>query len=214
MRPSWFPWSGWVVALGVIVLGAAGARREAQEARPAVPELPGALVSLEPDYAQGIFFAVLEGLYADGVANEAVDRMLETEPGTQLPAWFVKGCPVCTPVLQALYVYRARPRLYGVKAEVDTFGSGLAEEVRRELFHAERERANAAIQRLVEGWIRRRLDALRLDEAERTAWRIALEEGRKRGMSLLQGYRAIDGTYAGRKNCPACDAGVGACELR
>lgn len=209
MVRSWMTGSGCALALTLSLLGGGAPERGA---RPLAP--PQDVSALEPQYARELFFAVLEGLYEDGVSNAVVDRMLEVDSITKLPAWFVKGCPVCTPVLQALHVYRVRPTLYGVKVETDTFGLGLAEEVQVEILHRDRARASAAIQALLERWIERRVAARRLTEVERTAWRLALEDGRKRGMAILEGYRGLGGSYATMKTCPACEAGVGACAPR
>ncbi|HEX6813984.1 MAG TPA: hypothetical protein VF384_20340 [Planctomycetota bacterium] len=42
-----------------------------------------------------IFFAVLEGLYGEGVASDDVDLLLRRDPATNGFAYFVPGCPLC-----------------------------------------------------------------------------------------------------------------------
>src|SRR5262245_43577757 len=61
-----------------------------------------------------IFYAVLEGCFEDGLATEDAAQILlrkENEPY----AHFVYACPVCTPTIHALEVYRSRPaRFYSL----------------------------------------------------------------------------------------------------
>ena len=160
------------------------------------------------DYHQEIFFAVLEGLYLDGVPNEAVDILLATENGW--PAHFVKGCPICMPAIDALSVYRARPP-FANKAFTDTFGAGLTEEQLGELRSPDRMRRLNTVTTLVERWIERRLRARRLTEAERAAWQNAMEERRKKGMAILarERRRAQDLDQAApaleMQRCAFCD---------
>src|SRR4051794_38029157 len=58
-----------------------------------------------------VFFAVLEGLYEDGVANEAVDNIVgKTKDGkTEIRHTFVFQCPLCHPVYEAFRLYQHRP---------------------------------------------------------------------------------------------------------
>lgn len=207
----------WIAVCGACCLGAV-LREDGGHAQTAPPggsgpgtAVLGPLQALDEEYEQGIFFAVLEGLYSDGVQNEVVDRLGEIDPATGYPANFVYACPICMPVLRALQVYRSRPVFLGSKTHQDTFGPGLEESVRAEILSEDRTRSREAIEKLVQRWIERRLDRQALTEAERTAWRIAMEEGRKRGMQTLQSYRRLGGSYAVMKECPACEAGNGAC---
>src|SRR5947207_11898373 len=58
--------------------------------------------------SQLVFFAVLEGLYRDGVSNDDVDRIIP--PGkngkdTFDPEHFVYACPLCHPAFEAFRLY-------------------------------------------------------------------------------------------------------------
>src|SRR5262245_60918988 len=56
-----------------------------------------ATVWTEDAYSQTVFFAVLEGLYRDGVSTEVVELALAGDPATRQWDLFVYACPLCTP---------------------------------------------------------------------------------------------------------------------
>ena len=80
---------------------------------------------LADEFDRMIFYAVLEGLYEDGVSNEAVDIVLLKDPTSGSYAHFVYGCPICAPTIDAFRMYRARPQFYSRKGITDTYGTGL-----------------------------------------------------------------------------------------
>src|SRR5687767_454721 len=92
------------------------------------PEPPG-----RPGAPGTIFYAVLEGLYDEGVATEDVEILLHQDPATKQFSYFVHGCPLCMPAIDALQLYRGRPKFYGHKEESDTFGTGLPAKEREAL---------------------------------------------------------------------------------
>ncbi len=163
------------------------------------------------DCHQQIFFAVLEGLYQDGAANEDVERILAGEAGPEL---FVAGCPLCTPALDAFRVYRARAPL-STKGG-DTFGGGLDAEMRARLADTDFEVRWEALEALVRRYVARRLDAQRLTKGERESYRRMLEDMRKKGMALLSSQRAAGeaGPLGVMKGCALCDAANEGCPVR
>ena len=190
-------------------------------------------------WGQLIFFAVLEGLYADGVQPEVVRAVLYGPPDpalggaapdpTQLPPdewWrrhlettlFVPACPLCTPALVAFETYAARGPLH-VKGyhedgrPLDTFGPGLPAPLVARLTHPDRPVRLAALQELVTAWIERRLDFGRATPDERAELRHWMEDGRKRGMNQLGGLRqSLEAAAAASwPRCATCDASVEAC---
>ncbi len=183
---------------------------QAQQTRPDVASM---LVPSE-ELRQPIFFAVLEGLYRDGVSSEIVDKLLEIDPITKYPANFVWSCPICFPVIDALDVYRARPKFRGRKVDADTFGEGLSPTITEAILHGDVLVRQQMIKTLVEGWIRVALDARRLTPEERKRFQGLMAEGRKQGMEYLENYRKLGGNYAWMKECPSCEAGNGACKAR
>ena len=162
-----------------------------------------------------VFFAVLEGLYLDGASNEAVDAIICPDPKTGQPHFhehFVDACPLCNPTFNALVVYRSRPSFYGYQKPIDTLGPGLKPELVKQLRSAKRAERLAAIQSLVETWVRRRLDSLALTADQRAAWASKLEEGRKQGMERLKQSQAL-GHNADWKGCAICDGAVAGSRL-
>ena len=120
------------------------------------------------EFHQEIFFAVLEGLYRSGVDDEVVDAVCEVDASTGMQRYFIQGCPICTPALDAFRLYRGRPVLSLPKGREDrrTFGSGLAAEVRERLLSPNGDLHHEAIMNLVQNWMSAHMNALRLDQRE------------------------------------------------
>ena len=210
-----------------VLLAAAGLQdRPPTEGRQPIPPAPPpaarapAPQAVFPDdhdrTTREIFFAVLEGLYADGVENEIVDAIVAIDEQTRYPANFVYACPVCMPAFDAFRIYRLRPEFYGSKGKRDTFGPGLAEALEQRVLSDDLAVRQQAILELVEDWMRRRMESLRLTDPERERWRREMEARRKQGMAYLESYRRerLGGTYAWMKECPFCEAANGACGNR
>ncbi len=188
-----------LLVLGLAAPFAAAARRPSQELAPIA-------LSGSPAYGAEIFFAVLEGLYADGVPDEVVDAfLLKNDAGGR--ALFVPGCPICLPTLNALLHYRARPDLEGYKVVTDTFGKGLGAELTAAATSADLDLRFQTLNHLVGTWMERRKTSLRLTPGEDRAWREAMELGRKQGMGGL-GAQSVGGKDFSQKSCAACDAAV------
>ena len=103
----------------VLILGVLSLRGDTQKPRekPRIID-PGSMTQL-------VFFAVLEGLYEDGVGTDDVDRILAVDPKTKQPRLeehFVYSCPLCMPAFDAMVLYRSRPNFYGRKDSSDNFG--------------------------------------------------------------------------------------------
>jgi hypothetical protein len=164
--------------------------------------------------SQLVFFAVLEGLYRDGVGNDDVDQIIP--PGTKgEPTFnrdnFVYACPLCHPAFEAFRLYRQREPFYGLKARLDTFGPGLRGEISTQLHSPDAAQRREAIQGLVQRWVAERLEMMRLSDAERAAITSEIEKGRKQGMN---GLKQAGQSSQSRTNCPICDGSFGACKLQ
>ena len=160
--------------------------------------------------SQLVFFAVLEGLYGDGMSNDEVDLIIP--PGQdRRPTFdrehFVYACPLCHPAYEALVLYRQRPSFFGMKAPVDNFGPGLDAALVKGLRSPDATRRREVIEGLIHRWVTKRLELMRLSTAERQAITLELEEGRKQGMGMLKQSSQT------RTNCPICDGSFGACKL-
>ena len=160
---------------------------------------------------QLVFFAVLEGLYGDGVSNDDVDLIIppgkDGEP-TFDKEHFVYACPLCHPAFEAFRLYRRRQSFFGLKARIDTFGPGLETTTENQLRSSDADTRRKAIQGLIQRWVGQRLDMMRLSDAERKAITSQIEQGRKIGMGDLKQWSNS------RTNCPICDGSFGACKFR
>jgi hypothetical protein len=159
-----------------------------------------------------VYFAVLEGLYTDGVPDDVVEALMIEEEGT--PALFVYACPICNPALDAFITYRARPVWTHYKGLHDTFGRGFPEPSRARALDASKSVRLELLNGMIQGWIARRLESMRLTPDELARWKEGFEVRRKKGMSYLARYQGEGPTrYAGMKGCAVCDAANGACGL-
>ena len=186
-----------IVALLSLLVGLAIARD-----RPAKPS------AFSPEHRE-IFYAVLEGLYEDGVSDEVVDRILKVTPGTTQPMHFVYGCPICDPALDAFRAYRARGEWH-YKNAGNTFGPGLNRETRAALGSEKFADRFQAVQRLIKRWVGARLDKLRLTKDERVQWNGKIEALAQKGNALLESMRTA-GTAGGlgeMKACAICNGAV------
>lgn len=172
----------------------------------------GARAPSEPvwnDASQHVFFAVLEGLYEDGVSTEAVELLIgppSLPPEKRFARTFVYGCPLCHPAYEALVLYGVRGELYGQKRPVDTLGPGLAPSEMERLQSSDEAVRRDVAQELVARWVSRRLARLDLSEADRADLARQMEKSRAQGERLLKAEQARGGT--GWRSCAACDGSV------
>jgi hypothetical protein len=121
---------------------------------------------------------------------------------------FVYACPLCHPAFEAFRLYRHRDAFFGLKARLDTFGSGLDKTIAAQLHSEDAAQRRQAIEALISRWVRQRLDMMRLSDSERQTITREIERGRKQGMGGLK-----QGTQT-RTNCPICDGSFGACQIQ
>ncbi len=171
------------------------------------------------EYAQEfqlVFFAVLEGLYRDGVSGEALDLILPNSEEMLIPdapemTNFVYNCPLCAATYNALKLYAARTEFYGQKTtRYNTFGPGVSEEVLAKLKASPRERRDT-IQALIQKWVSYRLDDMVLTIEEREEIEGNLNKMKERGDELLARFKAEEEDnnllkyYSEWEHCPACE---------
>ena len=162
-----------------------------------------------------IFYAVLEGLFEDGVAGEALELILPDARSMTLEdapekTNFVYACPICMPTFDALRLYQARLPFYAQKGtKYNTYGLGLSEEIMKELRGTPFQRRDA-IEALINQWIQRRLDNLKLTDCERDQVEENLSAMRKKGEEMLKrfqsekNYNGFKKYYENWKKCAAC----------
>jgi hypothetical protein len=194
----------------VLVIGVLTLRADTQKPRDKPPIIDSG------SCRQLVFFAVLEGLYEDGLSTADVEQILAVDPLTKQPRYsehFVGACPLCLPAFDACQLYRSRPHFYGLKEAVDKFGPGLEPALVKKLHSDKKVEQLDAILTLVNRWVSRRLDSMRLTKDEREHWTAVIEEGRKRGMQGLEQAQAGNrNEYVGWKGCAICDGTAGACQ--
>jgi hypothetical protein len=206
------------------------ARAGPPPAAPPAAASPGGHLEAWPDDVAGrlVFFAVLEGLFLDGVQDAVVAAVLDERPeenavdvATSDPraAWharldrtlFVPGCQLCAPVHAAFSTYRARGS-FGLKPPSgpgrtrDAFGGGLPEDVAGRLTHADRAVRVAALQTVVARWVDEALDRRCVPAHERAALALWMRDARERGMEQLRAMqRDRPALLASWPACASCD---------
>lgn len=180
------------------IVGAVAVRPDVASCAHARQDQPRQISAVE--FRRFIFFAVLEGLFEDGVPNKLVERVLEADAkGAYVN--FVYGCPICMPAVEAFRAFATRwdTFYYAQKGESYFHGPSVPDDIAKVLDDSDAAKRRAGLQKLIERHVKRRMDLLHLDEGERKAWRAAIEGGRKKGMELLQAQK-LD-----LKQCPTCD---------
>lgn len=194
-------------ALVVTALSASGISPAVSEIAPRPSFLTGVDEEVRTRF---LFFAVLEGLYLDGVQQNVARRVLsETENDVGL---FVPSCPICMPVRDAFSVYAQGPRLMSwLKGRTSPprpedplgFGAGLDGKEIEKFLDSERTVRAKALLGLVDRYCRDYEERLRLSPEERDRLKRLLAEGRKLGMLQLQGRPEFKDDFG--EYCPACD---------
>src|SRR5205085_530129 len=137
----------------LLVLGLIVTLSQLSSAEPPKPAAPKKALKPPPDWkadpvCKMVFFAVLEGLYEEGVSSDAVDSVVgKSKDGkTEIKQTFVFECPLCHPVYEAFRAYQQRP-LFRDKG--NAFGKGLDEKLETQLRDKNRLTRQGALQTLV-----------------------------------------------------------------
>ena len=160
-----------------------------------------------------VFFAVLEGLYEDGVSTKDVERIMMKDPALGTAMHFVYGCPLCGPAHDALSVYRARTSWPYKGPRKDTFGPGLDAAMRKALASDDFAARHATVQALIKRWVERRLILMRVTDSERAGYSKAFEGMSKKGNAMLAEMRRAGraGELGKMKGCAVCDGATEGC---
>ncbi len=156
-----------------------------------------------------VFFAVLEGLFEDRVPDDIVKRILEKGDRKNF-IHFVYACPLCMPSIEAYQAFLLREKyFYARKAGAHLGDTRLPKDLLGALGEKDTAKFREGHQKLTGRFVRQRLERLRLTKDELIEWTDRLEEGRKRGMGMLEAARA-QGQDLGLLKCPTCEGAVGA----
>jgi hypothetical protein len=165
-----------------------------------------------------VFFAVLEGLYQDGVPDEVVDSIVPRHPKdgqNPVKTSFVFECPLCHPVYEAFALYQRRPAFSGDEKRRTTFGKGIDPELITALTSEQARTRLGALAKLVHRWVEYRLTMMRLSDTEKQEWVKKLGERSNEGRKHLSDLLGKDPAYKGWSiywGCAACNGTTGACE--
>lgn len=169
---------------------------------------------------QMVFFAVLEGLYADGVPSDVVNSLVpksDKQENDSVKANFVAQCPLCHPVFEALSLYQRRGAFLDGDGRRNTFGKGIDKDLQKRLTSQSRMDRLTALRVLVRRWVERRMTMMRLSEEERTEWTTKLavrsQQGRKRLFELMKNDPAYGSGWSAYWGCAACNGTTDACQI-
>lgn len=199
-----------VMVAAVMFIGGAG-DGEKKPAAPAAPPPPSDEWRNDPA-CQMVFFAVLEGLYVDGVPDEAVDLIVppKTDLDTNLKRCFVFRCPLCHAAYEAFVLYQRRQAFNGTGEKKSTFGKNFDRKIIEELKSDQPHIRVFAMGRLIRPWIDRKLNTMNLDETQKAALLKKLLAYAGEGDRLFREYKHdpksiyIEWQFYG--GCQACEA--------
>ena len=161
-----------------------------------------------------VFYAVLEGLFEDGVQEEVTERIISMRPAPppqdpkhKLPDLFVYGCPICLPSLDAFRTYALGPEILQwqkARRPHRGFGNGLSREMVERFMSGNRDTRLRALEELTTRYLQRRFESARMTEEEKTQMRGLLERSRKQVMENIA-RNPRDPIYQGFDECPSCE---------
>ncbi len=171
---------------------------------------------------QFIFFATLEGLYRDGVADADVDALLATKGKDGGYLNFIYTCPICMPVEGAIETYKVRPPIHHLKTRNHqtterTFGQeGLPQDVSDALRSENPTVRLTAVNELVGRWLQYRMDHSALTDSQKESLIEELKKRRDQGMRALRSFaqngpeamEAFAAGYEAGDECALCNAAL------
>lgn len=152
-----------------------------------------------------VFFAVVEGLYNDGLDESSVVAII----GENMSDNFIVGCPICHPAYDAFLLYRVKPLFQSRKRPTDKFGKGLDVEERKALVGEPNERREQ-LRDSISKWVEERIKSMNLDEDQAKDLRAELKEMSDRGTEQLESLKNggngefFQKIYADWEFCPSC----------
>ena len=166
----------------------------------------------QEELCQFVFFAVLEGLYRDGVQNELVDAIIGKQVANKndkVKTHFVFRCKLCHATYEAFRTYRNRPAFMQSKG-ASTFGKGADPKLLKRLSNQDARTRIYAMGEMVRPWIMHRIKETRKTAQEKMAMKKQFEKYAREGSDLLRMHKqAKDGFYLDWSfygSCQACEA--------
>ncbi len=157
------------------------------------------------DEKRFLFFAVLEGLYNDGLSEESVSSVM----GENITDHFIIACPICLTAYEALEAYRDAPAFTSKTYRVKGFGPGLAVEERKALA-GDLEERRQQIRALIHRWVEARFVEMDWPEEREATMREAIRRMSEKGAAALEHLKKggagedLANIYADWEFCPSC----------
>ena len=149
-----------------------------------------------------LFHAIFEGLVEDGAPQATVKAIIEKRN-----EWFIPKCPICDAVLAAFNAYAVYGEHHGWKSPrkdglPDWFGNGWTRETVADLGNADVKKRHAVFQALVEKYVDRRFETVKMTPARKDRMQEALKIGMKEGLSRL---KESGNEELFPSSCPSCE---------
>jgi hypothetical protein len=164
----------------------------------------------ESEAGQFVFFAVLEGLYKDGVPKEVVDMVIDPPRSldNKVKHSFVFQCDICHAAYEAFVLY-SRRQTFQKSAGRDTFGKGVNEKIISGLKAEEASVRVFALGDMMRPWIAARVEQMKLskekqEELVATLLKFKGEARTKMGKLRKEDLAYKDWFFYG--GCQACEA--------
>ena len=171
--------------------------------------------------SQFVFFAVLKGLYRDGLSTETVELIVPRKDGDSRPSMenFIYTCPLCHPSFEAFRIYLCRKPFYGQKgSSVGTFGKGLPAATISALKSTDGKKKRGMIRQLISKWVQHRLDSMNLTNKALQEWQEKLKKLHDVGTASLKRFKEnsngkyYKNLYQDWEECPACEGSLQGCK--
>jgi hypothetical protein len=201
---------GLTLTVGATLPASAGGKAQAQEKTVVVKDWKA-----DPA-CRLVFFAVLQGLYEDGVSDEVVNSIVppDKKGRDKMRHSFVLDCPLCLPAYEAFCAYQSRPRFLDDDKPA-VLGKGLPEDIIKGLMSKTVSTRLINLRQPIRRWVEARLVSMKLDEVERAKWWADIQARVGQGTATLTGLRQSDPWYkdwSGYWGCAACLGSQDACQ--
>ncbi|MEX2216153.1 MAG: hypothetical protein WD768_18725 [Phycisphaeraceae bacterium] len=164
---------------------------------------------------QLVFFAVLEGLYTDGVPDEVVNLIVppaskdSKDDHESVKRCFVFRCPLCHAAYEAFVLYQRRQAFHGSDEKNSTFGKNFDRKIVEGLKSDQASVRVFAMGAMIRPWIERRMNMLNMSDGEQKVLLDKLLKFAGEGNDIFNQYKGRWSVYAEWMfygGCQACEA--------
>jgi hypothetical protein len=165
----------------------------------------------DSEAGQFVYFAVLEGLFRDGVPNDVVDLVINParDLDNKVKHVFVLECDICHAAYEAFVFYRKR-QVFQKSGGRDTFGNGVKEQIVTGLKHEDARTRVYALGAMMRPWILARVEQQKLSREKQEELVTVLLNFKSEANKKLDVLRKSDPLYKDwgvwYGGCQACEA--------